>query len=113
MSLNEMSKNRQPDLQALAASIQAWGKELGFQQTGISDVDLEQAETRLSDWLARKFHGEMDYMQRHGLKRSRPGQLVPGTVRVISARMDYLPAEDPSPEELLDIKSFLSQVFSA
>ena len=102
MSLNEMSKNRQPDLQALAASIQAWGKELGFQQTGISDVDLAQAETRLSDWLARKFHGEMDYMQRHGLKRSRPGQLVPGTVRVISARMDYLPAEDPSPEELLD-----------
>ena len=100
--MNEISKNRQPDLQALAASIQAWGKELGFQQTGISDVNLDQAESRLSEWLARQFHGEMDYMQRHGLKRSRPEQLVPGTVRVISARMDYLPTEDQNPEALLD-----------
>ncbi len=100
--MNEISKNRQPDLQALAASIQAWGKELGFQQTGISDVNLDQAESRLSEWLAQQFHGEMDYMQRHGLKRSRPEQLVPGTVRVISARMDYLPTEDQNPEALLD-----------
>ena len=87
--MNEISKNRQPDLQALAASIQTWGKELGFQQTGISDVNLDQAESRLSEWLARQFHGEMDYMQRHGLKRSRPEQLVPGTVRVISARKGF------------------------
>lgn len=65
-------------------------------------MDLDQAETRLSDWLARQFHGEMHYMQRHGLKRSRPPQLVPGTVRVISARMDYLPAEDLNPEAMLD-----------
>ena len=111
MPLNEMSTNRQPDLQALAASIRVWGKELGFQQTGISDVDLEQAETRLSDWLARKFHGEMHYMQRHGLRRSRPAQLVPGTVRVISVRMDYLPAENLSPEKLLDhpSKAYISR----
>ena len=100
--MSEISKNRQPDLQALAVSIQAWGKELGFQQTGISDVNLDQAESRLSEWLARQFHGEMHYMQRHGLKRSRPEQLVPGTVRVISARMDYLPTEEQSPDALLD-----------
>jgi epoxyqueuosine reductase len=100
--LNDISRNRQPDLHALAASIRTWGEELGFQQTGISDVDLDRAETRLSDWLARQFHGEMHYMRRHGPKRSRPSQLVPGTVRVISARMDYLPAEEVKPEHLLD-----------
>ncbi len=96
------SKNRQPELQEIAKLIQVWGKELGFQQTGISDLDLDQAETRLSDWLARQFHGEMHYMRRHGLKRSRPAQLVPGTVRVISARMDYLPEEQSGLDELLD-----------
>ena len=104
MRIDEMGsgKNRQPDLQELAARIQVWGKELGFQQTGISDLDLDQAESRLSDWLARQFHGEMHYMKRHGLKRSRPAQLVPGTVRVISARMDYLPGEQAGLEDLLD-----------
>ena len=95
-------QDRQPEPQEIAELIRVWGRELGFQQTGISDVDLNQAETRLSDWLARQFHGEMHYMQRHGLRRSRPGELVPGTVRVISARMDYLPQEHAGLDELLD-----------
>jgi epoxyqueuosine reductase len=100
--LNDISNNRRPDLEILAGRIKVWGEELGFQETGISDIDLRQAESRLAEWLARKFHGEMDYMQRHGLKRSRPQVLVPGTVRVISARMDYLPEAQSNAEELLD-----------
>lgn len=85
-----------PDPVALAAAIRAWGRSLGLQQVGITDTDLTQAEERLADWLGRSYHGEMSYMERHGRKRSRPGELVPGTCRVISARMDYLPdtAED-------------------
>jgi epoxyqueuosine reductase len=75
----------------LAARVKAWGQELGFQQVGITDTDLGTAEARLRDWLAEGRHGTMEYMARHGLKRSRPADLVPGTIRVISARMDYLP----------------------
>jgi epoxyqueuosine reductase len=75
----------------LAARVKAWGRELGFQQVGITDTDLGAAETRLRDWLAEGRHGTMEYMARHGLKRSRPADLVPGTIRVISVRMDYLP----------------------
>ncbi|TAN48925.1 MAG: tRNA epoxyqueuosine(34) reductase QueG [Methylococcaceae bacterium] len=80
-----------PDYPRLAELIKTWGKTLGFQGVGIAGIDLSQAEQRLSVWLAQGLHGEMDYMQRHGAKRSRPEQLVPGTLRVISARMDYLP----------------------
>ncbi|MGZ8157209.1 MAG: tRNA epoxyqueuosine(34) reductase QueG [Methylobacter sp.] len=76
---------------ALALQIKQWGQELGFQQVGITDTDLPEAEAHLQNWLANNFHGEMDYMQRHGLKRSRPELLHPGTVRIISVRMDYLP----------------------
>jgi epoxyqueuosine reductase len=72
--------------------IQAWARELGFSQIGISNVDLSSAEPGLQDWLARGFHGEMHYMASHGLRRARPAELVPGTVSVITARMDYLPA---------------------
>jgi len=75
----------------LAATIKAWGGELGFQAVGIADVDLGPAEERLLEWLAAGRHGELDYMARHGAKRARPAELVPGTVRVITARMDYLP----------------------
>lgn len=80
-----------PDFDNLAEQIKQWGVEIGFQQIGIADTDLSEAETRLRDWLAEKRHGEMQYMARHGARRSRPAELVPGTVRVISARMDYLP----------------------
>lgn len=77
----------------LANRIKAWGHELGFQQVGITDIDLSKYEPRLLEWLALGLHGSMDYMQKHGLKRSRPDELVPGTVRIISVRMDYLPPE--------------------
>ena len=84
----------------LAADIRRWGLELGFQQVGISDTDLELAEKRFMQWLEESRHGDMAYMSRHGSRRSRPRQLVPGTVRVISARMDYLPE---SPGRAIDI----------
>lgn len=75
----------------LAHTIKRWGGELGFQQIGIAGIGLAEAEGHLQAWLQDGFHGEMDYMQRHGSKRSRPDELVPGTLRVISARLDYLP----------------------
>jgi len=93
------------DYPALKQQIQDWGQVLGFQQVGISDIDLSLAEQRLRDWLDAGFHGEMAYMSRHGTRRTRPDELVPGTRRVISVRMDYLPEgradvqsqlEDPS-----------------
>jgi len=77
-------------MHGLKERIQTWGKELGFQQLGVADTQLEQHEQHLQRWLASQFHGEMNYMERHGTRRSRPGELVPGTIRVISARMDYL-----------------------
>jgi epoxyqueuosine reductase len=79
------------DFEMLAAAVKAWGSELGFQAVGISDVDLSEAEPRFAEWLARGYAGELDYMRKHGAKRTRPAELVPGTLRVISARMDYLP----------------------
>ena len=79
------------DYAALARAIKAWGAELGFQAVGIADTDLGAAEAGLARWLAAGYHGEMAYMARHGAKRARPAQLRPGTVRVIGARMDYLP----------------------
>ena len=69
-----------------------WALELGFSQIGVAGVDLSSAEPGLSAWLSNGFHGDMDYMRSHGLKRARPAELVPGTVSVITARMDYLPA---------------------
>jgi epoxyqueuosine reductase len=86
----------------LARRIKAWGLELGFDQTGIADVDLAQAEERLLDWLSRGFHGEMDYMAAHGVRRARPSELIPGTVRVISARMNYFPPEARDADETLN-----------
>jgi epoxyqueuosine reductase len=76
--------------------IQTWARELGFSQIGIAGVDLSSAEAGLSAWLAAGFHGDMNYMAAHGLKRARPAELVPGTVSVITARMDYLPASTPA-----------------
>jgi epoxyqueuosine reductase len=98
------------DVRALAATIKAWGRELGFQAVGIADVDLAAAEPGLQSWLDNGFHGEMDYMGRHGLRRARPCELVPGTVRVVSARMDYLPAAVPAEAVLADgAKAFVSR----
>jgi len=88
-------------LEILADRIRAWAAELGFQQVGITDVDLKEHEGYLQKWLAAGYHGEMDYMAAHGSKRSRPAELVPGTCRVISLRMDYL-WEDTRPLEVLE-----------
>jgi epoxyqueuosine reductase len=77
------------DYGSLAARIKGWGAELGFQAVGIADADLCAAEPRLAEWLQRGWHGEMDYMARHGVTRARPAALIPGTVRVISCRMNY------------------------
>ncbi len=73
--------------------MRAWGRELGFSQIGIADIDLASAESHLLSWLDNGFHGAMDYMSAHGLKRARPAELVPGTVRVVTARLDYLPRD--------------------
>ncbi|OEE60590.1 tRNA epoxyqueuosine(34) reductase QueG [Enterovibrio norvegicus FF-454] len=75
----------------LAENIRQWGRELGFQHIGITDIDLRQHEAQLQRWLGAGYHGEMDWMARHGMMRARPQELVEGTIRVISARMDYLP----------------------
>ncbi len=75
---------------ALKALIKDWARELGFAAAGVAGIDLGEAETGLADWLAAGFHGEMDYMARHGLKRARPAELVPGTLSVISLRMPYV-----------------------
>jgi epoxyqueuosine reductase len=86
----------------LAEGIKAWGKDLGFQHTGIAAIDLSEDETRLLNWLRAGRHGEMEYMQRHGTRRSRPADLVPGTLRVISVRMDYLPPDARNPAAVLN-----------
>lgn len=79
------------DFNKLTADIKSWSLELGFTQVGISDIDLSDAERSFLTWLEKGFHGEMDYMEKHGSKRSRPSELIPGTVRVISTAIDYLP----------------------
>jgi len=103
-----MTRNRSSDAPsaqdnfvALAARIKAWGAELGFQQVGIADTVLEEDEARFLEWLERGWHGDMGYMERHGTRRTRPQELVPGTVRVISARMDYLPPDAERAEDVL------------
>ena len=85
----------QPDFSALAQAIPAWGRELGLAEVRIAGIDLGQEEAGLQAWLDAGMHGEMDYMASHGMKRARPAELVPGTVRVISARLDYLPQDAP------------------
>jgi epoxyqueuosine reductase len=89
------------DADALVPRIRRWGMELGFQQLGIADIDLHTAETQLHAWLQAGYHGEMAYMSRHGSKRSRPAELEPGTLSVISARMDYLPQTGRDPWQVL------------
>ncbi|MDX6912412.1 tRNA epoxyqueuosine(34) reductase QueG [Hafnia paralvei] len=79
------------DLNQLAQHIKQWGQSLGFQQVGICDTDLSVEEPRLKAWLDKQYHGEMAWMERHGMMRARPHELQPGTLRVISVRMNYLP----------------------
>jgi len=82
------------DLPTIARTIKQWGAELGFQQIAVTDTDLSEHAEHLRRWLAREFHGEMHYMAAHGALRWEPDQLLPGTCRVISARLDYLPPDD-------------------
>jgi epoxyqueuosine reductase len=86
-----MTKPTAGELEELTAAIKELGRHLGFTKLGVADTSLERDEAFLKRWLAAGRHGAMAYMERHGVKRSRPAELVPGTVRVISARMDYWP----------------------
>lgn len=81
------------DYDQLLQKIETWSEELGFQQLGVSDIDLSEHDKHLNDWIAAGFHGEMDYMHKHGSKRSHPEELVENTCRVISVRMDYMPPD--------------------
>jgi epoxyqueuosine reductase len=83
----------QYDLHQLAQNIKAWGEALGFQQVRIADIDLSRHEHKLQAWLDEGYHGQMNFMAEHGMKRARPAELLPGTLRVISVRMDYLPPD--------------------
>ena len=89
-------------LQAMKSAIIRWGMELGFQQLGVADTGLEEHEQHLLSWLDQGMHGQMSYMQAHGTRRSRPAELLPGTLRVISARMDYLSEQACDAEQLLE-----------
>ena len=75
------------------ARLRGWAAELGFASLGVADVDLAEAEAGLASWLAAGFHGEMEYMARHGATRARPAELVPGTVRAVMVALDYAPAD--------------------
>ncbi|HIF51877.1 MAG TPA: tRNA epoxyqueuosine(34) reductase QueG [Thiotrichaceae bacterium] len=88
--------------QQLSDTIKAWGSELGFQQLGITTTALAEDEAHLIDWLKQGRHGAMSYMESHGTKRSRPEDLVPGTLSVISVRMDYMPPSSKHPMQVLN-----------
>ena len=90
------------DLSAAKSELAAQARALGFAKLGVTGVEIPADEQHLLRWLEAGFHGEMDYMQRHGTRRSRPAELVPGTVRVISVRMDYWPSEARQADEVLD-----------
>ena len=89
------------DYAALAQRIKNWGRTLGFADIGIGTAELSADEAHLLAWLDAGHHGDMDYMQRHGTRRSRPAELVPGTLRIISARMNYWPPQSHEPEDIL------------
>jgi epoxyqueuosine reductase len=90
---NTTTNNSTINYPELVEKIKCWAKELGFSQVGISDIDLSKHEQALEQWLANNYHGNMDYMARHGLMRARPAELELGTVRAISVRLDYLPTQ--------------------
>jgi epoxyqueuosine reductase len=89
------------DFSQLARDIVTWGHELGFAELGIADTELSVEEAHLEAWLDAGRHGEMDYMARHAARRARPSEMVPGTIRVITARLDYLPRRAQDPELVL------------
>ncbi len=93
------------ELKKLAAKIKKLGMKVGFQQIGIAGIQLAEDEKRLQEWLARKRHGEMSYMGHHNKKRAHPEKLVPDTLRVISARMNYWSRESKNAQEVLDDQS--------
>jgi len=105
-----MEPQRDIDFNHLAVQIKQWGRELGFQKVGIADTDLSEAERHLDAWLDSGYHGDMAYMHRHGRKRTRPADLVPDTLRIVSVRMDYRPGE-PDPAAILEdpTRAFLSR----
>jgi epoxyqueuosine reductase len=105
------AQTRVPDYPALARDIKSWGQALGFQQLGITDTALGDHEAHFLNWLTAGRHGEMEYMQRHGMRRCRPAELVPGTVRVISARLDYWPGSAAPAQPVLDdpARAFVSR----
>ena len=92
------------DFTTLTQNIKAWGKELGFDEIGITNIELNEHETHLMNWLAEGYHGEMQYMHEHGTKRSRPDDLVPGTVRIISTRMNYQSPDAVDEDKVLNNK---------
>jgi len=97
--------NNQPDWQAIADTIKQLGIDLGFQHVGIADTDLSTAETYLNQWLLEGQHGDMEWMARHGNKRSQPARLVPDTLRIITVRLDYLPPDYEQMQTILQDSS--------
>ncbi len=91
-----------PEPQQLIDDIRRWALELGFADVGIANLELSEDEAHLHDWLAAGFHGELGYMARHGIKRTRPPLLVPGTLSCISARLDYWPAQAKDAQQALE-----------
>ena len=89
------------NLEALAGAIKSWGKALGFSHVGITDIELAGAKQHYKAWIEKGFHGAMDYMAKHENKRTEPAELIAGTLRVISVRMDYLPPEARDAEQVL------------
>jgi epoxyqueuosine reductase len=110
-SVKLLPMNNLNDFKQLADDIKQWGLALGFNEIGITDTNLQAAEIEHQAWIAKGFHGEMDYMAKHGVKRTRPAELVPSTLRVISVRLDYLPSNATDSEAILQdrSKAFISR----
>jgi len=101
-TLNPISKQR---LQEISIQIKHWATELGFADLAIANIQLSEHEAHLNEWLSKNFHGEMGYMAKHGTKRSRPDELEPGTLSVISVRIDYFPPQAESIQNVLNNKN--------
>lgn len=95
----------------LIHNIKLWGKSLGFADVGITNTDLSSYEAEYLDWIKRNYHGEMEYMKRHGTKRTRPNELEPNTQSIISVRLNYLDLNAESPFKQLhnDQQAYISR----